>query len=146
MPSPAITPMPHVSRAYWCEQVTYRSMDADGIVNVSRRPVASPADAVRGIRTAVRALDSTLAPMERHRALSWVDGAGCVGAIATLHRGEPCGFSLSYRGRWIEWTVRPFFVFRVARESLLPLLPTSPCAAAPTPTPSPAGPDVRDPG
>ncbi|MFI5758989.1 hypothetical protein [Streptomyces sp. NPDC051569] len=117
-----------LSIAYWCERVTYRSMDAGGIADVARYSVARPADAVRSVRVDVRALAAELSPTERHRALSWVEGAGCVGAVAALHRGEPCGFSLSHRDRWIEWTVRPFSTFEASREALLPLLPTTGCA------------------
>ncbi|MFF2330139.1 MULTISPECIES: hypothetical protein [unclassified Streptomyces] len=100
-------PAPSATRVFWCERVTYRTMEADEITDVSRYMALEAAEAVRLIRLDVRALAASLSPMERHRALSWVDGGGGVGAIGSLHRGEPCGFSLSHRGTWIEWTVRP---------------------------------------
>lgn len=102
-------PVPPATRVFWCERVTYRTMEADEITDVSRHMALAPAEAIRFIRLNVRALAADQPPMERHRALSWVDGGGCVGAIGALHRGEPCGFSLSHRGAWIEWTVRPGF-------------------------------------
>ncbi|MER5359195.1 hypothetical protein [Streptomyces sp. NPDC002785] len=111
-----------VTTAYWCERVTYRSMEADEVADVSRSTAADPAEAVRRIRSAVRDLASVLVPIERYRALSWVDGGGCIGAMGALHRGEPCGFSLSHRGTWIEWTVRPYLVIRVGGRHLLPVL------------------------
>ncbi|MFE2639177.1 hypothetical protein ACFXKS_16585 [Streptomyces scopuliridis] len=93
--------------AFWCEQVTYSSLAVDGIADASHHVAPTAAEAIRSIRTAVRALAATLPSIERKRALSWVDGGGCIGAVGALHRGEPCGFSLSHRGRWTEWTVRP---------------------------------------
>ncbi|MCT2545693.1 hypothetical protein [Streptomyces atratus] len=100
-------PVPSATRVFWYERVTYRTMEADEIADVSRHMALDAAEAIRLIRLDVRALAAELPPMERHRALSWVDGGGCVGAIGALHRGEPCGFSLSHRDAWIEWTVRP---------------------------------------
>lgn len=100
-------PVPPATRVFWCERVTYRTMEADEIAEVSRHMVLDPAGAIRFIRLDVRALVTGLSPIERHRALSWVDGGGCIGAIGALHRGEPCGLSLSHRDAWIEWTVRP---------------------------------------
>ncbi|MET8742709.1 hypothetical protein [Streptomyces sp. NPDC004728] len=100
-------PVPPATRVFWCERVTYRTMEADEIAEVSRHMALDPAGAIRFIRLEVRALAAGLSPLERHRALSWVDGGGCVGAIGALHRGEPCGLSLSHQGAWIEWTVRP---------------------------------------
>lgn len=107
------------TRVFWCERVTYRTMEADEIAEVSRRMALDPAEAIRFIRLDVRALAAELPPMERHRALSWADGGGCVGAIGALHRGEPCGLSLSHREAWIEWTVRPGFNSPADREDLL---------------------------
>ncbi|MFJ5291208.1 MULTISPECIES: hypothetical protein [unclassified Streptomyces] len=114
--------VPHPTRAFWCERITYRTMDADDVADVARYAVSAPAEAIRRIRADVRELAHALPPIERHRALSWVDGGGCVGAIGALHRGEACGFSLSHRGRWTEWSVRPYLEFRVDGGSLIPVL------------------------
>ncbi|MET9921706.1 hypothetical protein ABZZ04_32215 [Streptomyces sp. NPDC006435] len=113
-------PLPSATRVFWCERVTYRTMEADEIAEVSRHMALDPAEAIRFIRLNVRALTAGLHPLERHRALSWVDGGGCVGAIGALHRGEPCGFSLSCGDAWIEWTVRPGFNFPAVAEDLPP--------------------------
>ncbi|WP_406138465.1 hypothetical protein [Streptomyces sp. NBC_01089] len=102
---------PHPTLAFWCERITYRTLDADDVADVSRYATTAPAEAIRRIRAEVRALAYALPPIERHRALSWVDGGGCVGAMGALHRGEPCGFSLSHQGRWTEWSVRPYLEF-----------------------------------
>ncbi|MER5987284.1 hypothetical protein [Streptomyces sp. NPDC001787] len=115
-------PPPFAEWAFWCERVTYRSMAPDEIVDASRCSVPVPGSAVRRIRSEVRALAAGLPPAERHRALSWVEGGGCIGAIASLYRGEPCGFSLSHRGAWIKWTVRPYLVFRIGDRARLPVL------------------------
>lgn len=116
-------PTSPATRTFWCERVTYRTMEADAIADVSRHMALDPAEAIRFIRLNVRALAVDLPPIERHRALSWVDGGGCVGAIGSLHRGERCGFSLSHRGTWIEWTVRPCFDFHASAGDLLPVRP-----------------------
>ncbi|WP_328377692.1 hypothetical protein OHB13_17080 [Streptomyces sp. NBC_00440] len=112
----------HPTRAFWCERITYCTMGADDVADVARYAATAPAEAIRRIRADVRELAHALPPIERHRALSWVDGGGCVGAIGALHRGEPCGFSLSHRGRWIEWSVRPYLEFRVDGGALIPVL------------------------
>lgn len=103
-PGAEVAPAAH---AFWCERVTFRTIEADEIAEVRRTSAPRPSDAIRQIRVDVRSLAPELPPLERHRALSWVDGGGCIGALGALHRGEPCGFSLSHRGTWIEWTVRP---------------------------------------
>ncbi|MFF2013318.1 hypothetical protein ACFVWY_30235 [Streptomyces sp. NPDC058195] len=100
-------PTPSATRVFWCERVVYRTSEADEIAEVSRHMACDPAEAIRLIRVDVRALAAGMPPLERHRALSWVEGGGCVGPLAALHRGEPCGLSLSLGDAWIEWTVRP---------------------------------------
>ncbi|WP_405615968.1 hypothetical protein OG292_21960 [Streptomyces sp. NBC_01511] len=108
--------------AFWCERVVYESFEPDSRArahtHISRCSMPTPAEAVHAIRVDVRALTDRLAPVERERALSWTGYGGSVGAVAALYRGEPCGFSLSSGGRWIEWTVRPYLVFDVGHASL----------------------------
>ncbi|MFB8352195.1 hypothetical protein [Streptomyces niveus] len=94
--------------AFWCERVVYETLDSDSRTHISCCSMPNPAEAIRAIRVDVRALTDTLAPVERDRALRWTGYGGSVGAVAALHRGEPCGFSLSSEGRWIEWTVSPY--------------------------------------
>ncbi|MET9484819.1 hypothetical protein [Streptomyces sp. NPDC006638] len=120
---------PSATRAFWCEQTTYDSLHGDDISQISRHSATNPAEAIRHIRVTVRSLASALPPIERHRALSWIDDGGCLGAIAALHRNEPCGFSLSYQEQWIEWTVHPYLRFDVAEELRLRLVPLSPSLA-----------------
>jgi hypothetical protein len=126
---------PSASHAFWCERITYSSLIAGDIADVARHSASNPAEAIRSIRVAVRTLASALPPIERHRALSWTDEGGCLGAIAALHRGEPCGFSVSSGRNWVEWTVRPFLDFRVSDEALLPILPPPSCRTPPDHTP-----------
>lgn len=64
----------------------------------------------------VRSLTSTLPTQEIFRAVAWADGDGSIGAIGALHRGEPCGFSLSTHDAWIEWTVRPVLFLPLANS------------------------------
>ncbi|MGW3089999.1 hypothetical protein [Streptomyces sp. NPDC001108] len=113
-------PASSVTRVFWCERVTYRTLAADEIAEVFQHRALDPAEAIRVIRLNIRALAVGLPPFERHRALSWVEGGGCVGALAALHRGEPCGLSLSHGDAWIEWTVRPGFDLPVEGEEPLP--------------------------
>ncbi|MFC8824802.1 hypothetical protein ACFT9I_05505 [Streptomyces sp. NPDC057137] len=125
MHQPAASPCPDTEIRYWYEHVTYRSLTAAGsdIDKIERHSARTPAEAIRQIRLSVRALAPTLPPKERKRALSWADGGGCVGAIAALHRGEPCGLSLSRRSAWLEWTVHPYRLFRTPEARRLPLVP-----------------------
>ncbi|MFI6083954.1 hypothetical protein ACIBBB_23745 [Streptomyces sp. NPDC051217] len=106
--------------AFWCERVVYETLGADSRTHTSRCSRPNPGEAIRAIRVDVRAIKDTLAPAERERALRWTGPGGSVGAVAALYRGEPCGFSLSSEGRWIEWTVRPYLAFDVSDLSLLP--------------------------
>lgn len=92
---------------FWCERLTYRSLTADGIVSIASHRTTNPAQAIRHIRVEVRMFASTLGPRERARAYAWTDSGGCLGALAALHRGEPCGFSLNSPSGWVDWTVRP---------------------------------------
>lgn len=118
MPRSPQSPQPGPPRTvFWCERVTYETLDADSRTDVSRCLMPNPAEAIRAIRVDVRALADTLAPVERDRALMWTGYGGSVGAVAALHRGEPCGFSLSSEGRWIEWTIRPYPVPDVIHAS-----------------------------
>jgi len=118
VPRPAVK----IRRAFWCEHTSYETD-----FNINKRPeryvVDTPAEAIRKIRVTVRRLAQTLPPVEQHRALNWTDAGGCLQAVGALHRGEPCGFSISSDRTWVEWTVRPFDRFLVPDELLLPLAP-----------------------
>ncbi|MCP9945042.1 hypothetical protein LUX12_10025 [Streptomyces somaliensis] len=120
---PGTTPPP-TDVAFWCERVRYRSLAVGGADQTTRYEVGTPAEAIRRVRTEVRALASTLPPAERNRAFEWTDSGGCLHAVAALHRHEPCGFSLSAGSAWVEWSVRPFLRFHVPHHRLLPLLPS----------------------
>lgn len=125
MHQPAASPCPDAEIHYWYEHVTYRSLTVanSDIEKVERHSASTPAEAIRQIRAAVRTLTATLPPNERERALSWVEGGSFIGAVAALHRGEPCGFSLSHRSRWLEWTVHPYHAFHTPEARRLPLVP-----------------------
>ncbi|AQU68292.1 hypothetical protein [Streptomyces niveus] len=125
MHQPAASPCPESEIRYWYEHIAYRSLTAAGseIDKIERHSARTPAEAIRQIRLSVRALTATLPPEELRRALSWAEGGGCVGAVAALHRGEPCGFSLSHHRAWLEWTVHPYYAFHTPETRQLPLLP-----------------------
>ncbi|MER6505049.1 hypothetical protein ABT218_38585 [Streptomyces sp. NPDC001455] len=72
-------------------------MEADEVAEASAGVVVDPAEAIRRIRAEVHERASELPPIGRHRALSWVDEGGSIGALAVLCRGEPCGFALAHR-------------------------------------------------
>jgi hypothetical protein len=111
-----------IRRAYWCE----RTVSETGL-GMSSRPeresVRTPAEAIRKIRVSVRRLAPTLPSFEQGRALNWTDSGGCLQGVAALHRGEPCGFSISSQGTRIAWAVMPYHQFLVPDELLLPLVP-----------------------
>jgi hypothetical protein len=118
MPAPTIV----VRRAFWCEH-TVSEADLKIKGRPERESVSTPGEAIRKIRMSVRRLAPTLPSFEQERALNWTDSGGCLQATGALHRGEPCGFSISSHGTWYEWTVRPFDQFLVPAELLLPLVP-----------------------
>lgn len=132
---------PRALPGFWCERLAYRSLTANDVVSAAYYATTNPAQGVRKIRVAVRALVSALPTREMARAFEWTDGPGCLGAIAALHRGEPCGFSLSSHDGWVEWTIRPVKflplvhldpfsecprLVRQAELSAAPLVPASP--------------------
>jgi hypothetical protein len=63
--------------------------------------------AVEWVRGSAGPLLSLLDDVERDAALSWLEGGGCIGAVAGLRRGKPCAFTIRRGGTRIEWTVRP---------------------------------------
>ncbi|MFF4097344.1 hypothetical protein ACFYYY_26855 [Streptomyces sp. NPDC001834] len=78
---------PKVWEFRW-ERVVYRSMEADEVAEASVGVVVDPAEAIRRIRVEVRERASALPPIERHRALSWMDGGGSIGALARAVPGR----------------------------------------------------------
>lgn len=96
-----------------CERVTYRSSATDEIASMAACATADPAEAIRSIRADVRRLASTLPPREGARA-SEANERGVLGALAALHRGEPCGFVLHSRDTWVEWSVQPVLFLPLA--------------------------------
>ena len=117
MRHPATSPCPESETRFWCERVTLGSR----VEEVAHHSAGNPAEAIRHIRTAVRSTAAMLPPKERERALGWANGAH-LGALAALHRGEPCGFSLSLRSAWLEWTAHPYVVLHPAGRTQLPLV------------------------
>ncbi|MGG2461597.1 hypothetical protein ACO0M4_17550 [Streptomyces sp. RGM 3693] len=101
----------------WCERVVYRSLDADIVASRVAFAVDSPAQAARAIGADARRMAGGLAGRARRRVLSGVQGGGRVGAIAALHRGEPCGLALNCGGVWVEWSARPVFFLPVVSRT-----------------------------
>ena len=66
------------------------------------------------MRIAVRAVAMGLEPGERRAALDWVDGGGCIRAIAQLRGGEPCAFAVGHGGTRVVWTARPVLFLPLA--------------------------------
>lgn len=106
---------PRLTRpGFWYERIRYRSLPDSDVLSAAYYATTNPAQAIRRIRVEVRTLVSVLPTKEMLRALAWVEGDGCIGAVGALHRGEPCGFSLSTHDAWIEWTVRPVLFLPLA--------------------------------
>lgn len=99
---------------FWYERIRSRSLTDSDVLSAEYHATTNPAEAVRRVRVEVRTLVSALPTQEIFRAVAWADGDGCIGAMAALHRGEPCGFSLSTHDAWIEWTIRPVNFLRLA--------------------------------
>lgn len=123
-------PAAPAAQAFWCERVTFRTIEADEIAEVRRSSTPRPADAIRQIRVDVRSLAPELPPLERHRALSWVDGGGCIGALGALHRGSPADSRsvIAVRG-----SSGPFAPTRPSMSAAGPDSPFSGAGSAPLP-------------
>ncbi|WP_411121418.1 hypothetical protein [Streptomyces sp. x-19] len=106
----------------WCERVVYRSPDADVVASWTSLAVGSPVQAARAIGADARRMAGGLDGRVRRRVLSGVDGGGRVGAMAALHRGEPCGLALDCGGAWVEWSARPVLFLPVVSR-------TGPCCS-----------------
>ncbi|MFF2850145.1 hypothetical protein ACFVT5_27980 [Streptomyces sp. NPDC058001] len=119
---------------FWCERITYRSLAVDSVTSMATYATTNPAQAIRRIRVEVRVLASSLPPREMARAFAWANERGCLGALAALHRGEPCGLSLNRADAWVEWTVRPV--------RFLSVCPTGGLAACLIPTATGRGPST----
>ncbi|MEV6475993.1 hypothetical protein [Streptomyces sp. NPDC051657] len=113
--------------AYWCERSTYPLLRGSAPDTFVRYSVSTATEAIRLFRAEARALVEDLAPEARREARERIDESGRVRAIAALHRGRTCGFSLGHGDRWTEWTVRPYLAFSVAARHLLPVLPSGCC-------------------
>ncbi|MFF2805698.1 hypothetical protein ACFVT2_00700 [Streptomyces sp. NPDC058000] len=101
----------------WCERVVYRSLDAEVVVSWVTLAVDSPAQAARVIGADARRMAGGLAGRARRRVLSGTEGGGRVGAMAALHRGEPCGLALDCGGVWVEWSARPVLFLAVVSRA-----------------------------
>lgn len=97
-----------VERGFWFEALSVEL--GRGVLPQPRelRMHESAQAAVRAIRIQVRTLHvASINPAEIFRSLEWAD-RGCIQAIAALHRGEACGFTLiTQSGVHLEWSVRP---------------------------------------
>ncbi|WP_330331945.1 hypothetical protein OHS33_20985 [Streptomyces sp. NBC_00536] len=91
------------------ERVRYSAHGGPVEVRAPVQVVANPRAAVRALRVDIRGAHVfTLTRHEIARALKWVDGSGCLQAVAALYRGEPTGFTIILRdGTCAEWRVRP---------------------------------------
>ncbi|MFI5686802.1 hypothetical protein [Streptomyces sp. NPDC051636] len=75
---------------------------------VAPRILPCARDAVRAIRIQVRTAHAAgMTPRETMRAIEWVE-SGWMHALALLHTGNPCGFTVVLHGGAVaEWSVRP---------------------------------------
>ena len=94
-----------VRRGFWAECVT-RTADTGTSLVASIDTVTALA-AVEWVRGSAGPLVPLLDEVECDAALSWLEGGGCIGAVAGLRRGEPCAFTVRRGGTCVEWTVRP---------------------------------------
>ncbi|GAA2677316.1 hypothetical protein [Streptomyces lunalinharesii] len=101
----------------WCERVVYRSLDADVVASWASLAVGSPAQAARAIGADARRTAGGLTGRARRRVANGLEGGGRVGAIAALHRGEPCGLALNCGGVWVEWSARPVLFLPVVSRT-----------------------------
>ncbi|MYT33280.1 hypothetical protein GTY73_31945 [Streptomyces sp. SID8354] len=91
----------------WCERTVYRSVHADEVASWTFLAVDTPLRAVGVITADARRLAAGLRGRAGARALRAAADAGRLGAVAALHRGEPCGLALTCAGTWVEWSATP---------------------------------------
>ncbi|WEH34237.1 hypothetical protein PZB75_13215 [Streptomyces sp. AM 4-1-1] len=107
----ASTPVPtaRIAHGFRYEALHYAGPHQPCPTPVDLRIVTTPHEAIRAIRAHVRTLSPDTMTTDHHAAaLNWADEGGWTGALASLHRGQPCGFSLRLRrGVSLEWCVRP---------------------------------------
>ncbi|MEU9112054.1 hypothetical protein AB0D04_09735 [Streptomyces sp. NPDC048483] len=102
-----VTPGPLALPGFWCERFVHESLYADAPASWAAMVTHSAARAMHCIGADARRMASGLPDRERQRVLDRVGRHGHVGAMAALHRGEPCGLGLELAGAWVEWSARP---------------------------------------
>lgn len=99
---------PSVDHGFWFEVLRYRRPGGKAPEPIELRIISSAYAAIRAIRIQVRTTHALgMTPRETARAVAWAE-SGWIQALASLHSGEPCGFTVVlHNGARAEWTVRP---------------------------------------
>ncbi|MEW1659521.1 hypothetical protein [Streptomyces sp. NPDC093707] len=108
---------PAVVPGIWCERTVYRSVHADEVAGWTACAVDGPLRAVRLINADARRLAAGLPKRAGERALRGMVGEGRLGAVAALHRGEPCGLALHCGGTWVEWSATPVLFLAIVSRT-----------------------------
>ncbi|KPC61161.1 hypothetical protein [Streptomyces chattanoogensis] len=110
-----VTPGPFtLLPGYWCERFVYSSLYTEVPVSWAVMTTTSAVPAVRCINADARRMAFGLPERERLRALDRMGRQKPLGAMAALHRGEPCGLGLKLGGAWVEWSARPVLFLPLA--------------------------------
>ncbi|MFF4950474.1 hypothetical protein ACWC2K_04980 [Streptomyces chattanoogensis] len=102
-----VTPGGLTTAAFWCERFVYPSLYAEAPASWAVMITPSAAWATHCISADAQRMASGLPERERRRALDRMGRQKPLGAMAALHRGEPCGLGLKLGGAWVEWSARP---------------------------------------
>ncbi|AJT65547.3 hypothetical protein T261_3885 [Streptomyces lydicus] len=112
-----MTPGGLTTPAFWCERFVYPSLYAEAPAAWAVMITPSAAWATRCISADARRMASGLPERERRRALDRMGRQKPLGAMAALHRGEPCGLGLKLGGAWVEWSARPVRLLPLASRT-----------------------------
>ncbi|MEE4540644.1 hypothetical protein V2S66_01520 [Streptomyces sp. V4-01] len=107
-------PTPLLRRGYWCECWTTRTGEAPALL--ASIDVATPADAIRWIRIALRTITPALDRAASHDAWAWLT-TGQLDATQLLQADKPCTYTTHHATTTIEWTARPVTFLALAHRT-----------------------------
>lgn len=98
----------------WCEALATVGEDPDTAVRRDAYAAVSAETAIRWMRVGVRAVASSLGPLQAGYVLDhWVHGPGSLEDFARLRQGRPCALTVHRDGHRLTWRARPVWFVRL---------------------------------
>jgi len=99
----------------WCEALTFAGEAPDTAERRDAHAAVSADAAIRWMRAGVRAVTSSLGPLQAGYVLDhWVHGPGSLEDYARLRHGRPCSLTVYRHGLRLTWRARPVRFLRIA--------------------------------